>query len=166
MGPLEGDGFCPHEWVTACRKVARHLEGWYRWAYVQGSNRDADIEKRLMDAAGWGGAGRKEGWDVWSEQRGSLPSVWKTGSRGNLPYDSGNWHGPCDNLERWGGQGDGEEAEEGPMADSFGVWQKPTKFCKAIIFQLKNKKRTHQKKKNQNFFSFFFLFNLAYLFPL
>ena len=52
------------------------------------------------------------------------------------------------------------------MADSFGVWQKPTKFCKAIIFQLKNKKRTDQKKKNQNFFSFFFLFNLAYLFPL
>ena len=25
MGPLGGDGFCPHEWVTACRKVARRM---------------------------------------------------------------------------------------------------------------------------------------------
>ena len=26
-----------------------NLEGWYRWTYLQGSNGDADIEKRLED---------------------------------------------------------------------------------------------------------------------
>ena len=51
-----------------------------------------------------------------------------------------------------------EEAEEGPMADSFGVWQKPTKFCKAIIFQLKNKLKKNRPKKTQNLFSFFLSF--------
>ena len=48
------------------------------------------------------------------------------------------------------------------MADSFGVWQKPTKFCKAIIFQLKNKKRTDQKKKKTKTF-FHFSFFLTWL---
>jgi len=35
------------------------------------------------------------------------------------------------------------------------VWQKPTKFCKAIIFQLKNKlNKKNRPRKNQAFFSF------------
>jgi len=33
------------------------------------------------------------------------------------------------------------------------VWQKPTKFCKAIIFQLKNKlNKKNRPRKNQAFF--------------
>ena len=55
--------------------------------------------------------------------------------------------GLCINLEGWEGEGDGREVPEGgeiciPIADSWihvDVWQKPTKFCKAVIFQLKNK---------------------------
>ena len=31
------------------------LEKWCRWTYLQGSNGDADIEKRLMDTLGGGG---------------------------------------------------------------------------------------------------------------
>ena len=53
----------------------------------------------------------------------------------------------CSKLEGWCEEGDGREVPEGgeiciPMADSWihvDVWQKPTKFCKAVIFQLKNK---------------------------
>ena len=51
-------------------------------------------------------------------------NVWKTSSQRELAV----WlrklkQGPCDNLEGWGGEGDGKEAEEGgdvciPMADS------------------------------------------------
>ena len=52
-----------------------------------------------------------------------------------------------DDPEGWCQEGDGREVPEGgeiciPMADSWihvDVWQKPTKFCKAVIFQLKNK---------------------------
>ena len=46
-----------------------------------------------------------------------------------------------DNLEGFeDGEGDGREVPEGggicvPVADSWGVWQKPAQYCKAIIFQ-------------------------------
>ena len=51
--------------------------------------------------------------------------------------------GLCDNQQGWDGERDGREAWKGgamgvPMADSGDVWQKTTKFCKAIILQLKN----------------------------
>ena len=53
----------------------------------------------------------------------------------------------CINLERWGGEGDGEEVQEGGdvylWLIHIEVWPKTTKFCKAIILQLK-------KKKNQS----------------
>ena len=52
--------------------------------------------------------------------------------------------GLCDSLEGRDGEEDGREAQEGGdicilwliLVD---VWQKTTKFCKAIILQLKNK---------------------------
>ena len=48
--------------------------------------------------------------------------------------------GLCINLEGWDGEGDGREVQKGgdiciPMGDSCEVWQKTTKFCKAIILQ-------------------------------
>ena len=36
----------------------RNLEKWYRWTYLQGSNRGADLEDRCVDTV----EGR-EGWD-------------------------------------------------------------------------------------------------------
>ena len=51
--------------------------------------------------------------------------------------------GLCNNLNRWDGEGDGRELQEGGdiylWLSHADVWQKPTKFCKAIIVQLKNK---------------------------
>ena len=48
----------------------------------------------------------------------------------------------CNNLEVWDGVGGRRQVQEGgniriPMADS--CWQKPTKYCKAITLQFKNK---------------------------
>ena len=48
--------------------------------------------------------------------------------------------GLCDSLEECDGEGGGMEVQEGgdiciPMADYVEVWQKTTKFCKAIILQ-------------------------------
>ena len=34
-----------------------NLEEWYRWAYLQGKNRDTDLEKSLVDTAGKGEGG-------------------------------------------------------------------------------------------------------------
>ena len=47
-------------------------------------------------------------------------------------------------LEGWGGEGDGREGQKGGIyvylwLIHIEVWQKTTKFCKAVIFQLKNK---------------------------
>ena len=62
-------------------------------------------------------------------------------------------------LEGWDGEGDGREVQKGgdiwiPMAE---VWQKTTKFCKAIILQLKNTLKNFKgigkakrKKKSSN----------------
>ena len=43
-------------------------------------------------------------------------------------------------LEEWDGEEDGREFQKGediciPMVDYVEVWQKTTKFCKAIILQ-------------------------------
>ena len=40
------------------------LEKWYRWAYLQNSNRDTDIENIHMDAKGERGVNREIGIDM------------------------------------------------------------------------------------------------------
>ena len=60
--------------------------------------------------------------------------------------------GLCINLAGWEGERDGREVQKGEdicisMADFLRFDRKTTKFCKATILQLKNKKR------KQNFFS-------------
>ena len=39
------------------QKEIWHLERWSWWTYLQGSNRDADTENRLMDTMGEGEGG-------------------------------------------------------------------------------------------------------------
>ena len=52
-----------------------------------------------------------------------------------------------DNLEGWDGVGGRREVQEGGTCVYLcpihaDVWQKPTQYCKAIIFQLKIKRRS------------------------
>ena len=86
-------------------------------------------------------------------------------ANGNLLYVSGNPNqGLCINLEEWDREGDGRELQrEGDVCihPSIHVWlihvevlQKTTKFCKAIILQLKTnkfKKCLTDKKKPKAF---------------
>ena len=78
-----------------------------------------------MDTAGWGRGGKEGEGEMYGESNEeTYINVWKTSSQWELAV----WlrklkQGPCDNLEGWGGEGDGKEAEEGgdvciPMADS------------------------------------------------
>ena len=73
----------------------------------------------------------------------TLPYVeWMTSA--SLMHKAGH-PGPvlCDNLEGWGGEGDGRWVQDGgthvylwPI--HVDVWQKPSQYCKVIIFQLNN----------------------------
>ena len=118
-----------------------NLERWYWWIYWQGGNGDRDIENRLTDT----GQGKERvrcmervTWKLTS------PYVKETANE-NLLYDSGNLNRDSVSTQR---RGMGRE-----MGGSFktevtyvyqrlihvDILQKTTKFCKAIILQLKKK---------------------------
>ena len=63
-----------------------HKERWYWWTYLQGSSRDTDIEKRLVDTV-WEGMGAMN-WDS-SMKTYTLPYV-KYIVSGNLLFDRGS----------------------------------------------------------------------------
>ena len=73
-----------------------------------------------------------------------LPYV-KEIAGGSLLYDSGSSNPMlCDDLEGWGEEGcevGGRFEREGAYSCLWlihvDIWQKPTQYCKAIIFQLK-----------------------------
>ena len=108
-----------------------NLERWYWSSYLQGSKRDADIKNRLLVTVGEGES--EMTWES-SIETYTLSYVKYTAS-GNLLYDAGN---PklCDNLEGWDGEGGLRISLWLIYAD---VWQKPSQYCKIIIFQLKKK---------------------------
>ena len=65
---------------------------------------------------------------------------------GNLLYEHRELNpGLSDYLEGWKGMADVREIQEGgvvriPIVDSCYVWQRPTQYCKVIIFQLETNK--------------------------
>ena len=61
----------------------------------------------------------------------------------------------CDNLEGWDGVGGGREVQEGGgiqilTADSCWLGQKPIRYCKAVILQLKINKFKLKKRGDKN----------------
>ena len=62
----------------------------------------------------------------------------------------GTQTGALRQAEGWDGAGDGRQVREGTWVNLWLIlvdeWQKTTKFCKAIIFQLKILKHTHTQK--------------------
>ena len=85
------------------------IERWYWWTYLQGSNGDTDIDKRLADSSGDG-----EG----EMNRVSSINIYITWCKiriasGNLLYDAESSNLLlCDNLEVWDGVGEGREVQK------------------------------------------------------
>ena len=135
-----------------------NLERWYWWAYVQGRNRDTDIENRLVDTV-WG----REGSTSWerSMETDTLLHM-KQIARGALLYNTGSstW---CSVTTSRSGMGLGGRIErEGTSVYLWlihiHVWQGPTQHCKAIILQLKI-----IFFKKMHFFSHFMSLNSGYI---
>ena len=113
-----------------------NLERWYWWIYLQGSSGEKDIENRPMDTAR-----RQERVRCKESNMEIYITICKTASQ----WEFAVWlrelkQGFCDNLEGWGGEGDGREVWEGgdmgvPKVDSY--WCLTTKFCKAVILRLR-----------------------------
>ena len=100
---------------------------------------ETDIENRPMDM---GGGEEGEG-EMYGE---SSMETYNTICKIESQWEFAVWlgelkQGLCDNLEGWDGEGDSGGRRCGYTYDWFLLmfWQKTTKFCKAIIFQLKNK---------------------------
>jgi len=118
--------------ISYSNSYIRNLEKWYWRIYLQGKNRETDIENRLMDM----GRGQERvrcmervTWKL------TLPYVKQIVS-GNLLYSSGNKQGLCINL---GGRFKREGIYVYLWLIHVEVWQKTKKFYKAIILQfLKN----------------------------
>ena len=129
-----------------------NLKRWYWLICFQGSNGETDIENITMGKRG----GEEGEGKMYGE---SNMEIYNATYKIDSKWEFAVWmrerkQGLCDNLEGWDGEGDGRKVWEGwdmgvPMADSVDGWQKPTKYCKAIILQLKNKKIKILKVDNQ-----------------
>ena len=114
-----------------------NLENWYWWPYLQGRNRDADTEDRLVDTAGAGEGGMN--WESSTEIY-ALPYVKEKGD-GKLPHNTqGAQPATLWQLEGWDTVGGERKVHrEGtyinPWLIHVDAWQKPT-HCKAFILQL------------------------------
>ena len=123
-------------WISYSDSYIQNIEKWYWRIYLQGSSGETDIENRLMDL----GIGKERvicmervTWKL------TLPYA-KWIANGNLVYGSGKSNRDSINLEGWDREGDGKEFQKQGMyvylwLIHFEVWQKTTKFCKAIILQ-------------------------------
>ena len=82
--------------IWATKRLCLDLETWSWWICLQGSNGDADVESRLVGAAGEGGGGAH-----WENSLETCQSA-----RHNLLCDAGDSDPvPCDNLKGWDGVG-------------------------------------------------------------
>jgi len=97
------------KWISHINTYIWNLERWYWWTYLQGRNRDADVENGLVDSEGEG-----EGWMNWesSVESYTLPCV-KWIANGRLLYITESSTLFCDNLEEWDGIGGRRELLQG-----------------------------------------------------
>ena len=117
-----------------------NLEKWYWWTYLQGRNRVANIENRLVDAVGEGedGMNWETGIDLYTH------CVWNC-----CIYSLGD-SVLCAVMTQRGGMGEIGGTLKGEGTDAYlqlinaVMQQKPTQHCKTIVLQWKNNK---MKKK-------------------
>jgi len=134
------------EWSKAEREISysntyiQNLEKWYWRIYLQGSNGERDIENRRGHGER-GGEGEMYG----KSNTETYIIICKIDSQ----WEFAVWlrklkEGLYINLEGWDGEGDGGRFKRDGIyiylwLIHIEVWKKTTKFCKAIILQLKNK---------------------------
>ena len=112
-----------------------NLERWYWLNYFQGSSREADREQIC------GHSGReREGGMNWERSIETYTPPHKIDSQWEFAlWCRGLNPALYDNLEGWDGVGGGRR--EGTYVYLWlihvDIWQKPTQYCKAIIFPLK-----------------------------
>ena len=125
-----------------------NLEKWYQWTYLQGRNRDADRDNRLVGTAeeGEGGGNGQSGTETCRHR------MWNRRPMGSRRITQGAQQGAL--WQPAGGGGGGGRRGWGGRLRRVGmrvclwlihvvVWQKPTQYCKAIILQLKINLKTH-----------------------
>ena len=131
-----------HHILTHTHIYMWNLKRRHWWISFQGSNGETDVENRPMDKAG-GEEGEGERYGESNIQ------IYNTMCKTDSQWEFAIWlreliQGLCDNLEGWDGEGmRGGFRREGAWIYLWlilvDVWQKTTKFCKAIILQLKKK---------------------------
>ena len=121
----------------------------YWWIYLQGNNGETDIKSRPIDK----GKGRRERIRCMARVtwKFTIPYL-KEIANGNLLYDSGNskLYDKKGGIEREMGRRSRREGTFVYLWLILHVWQKTTKFCKAIILQLKNKEAKKRNKKSES----------------
>ena len=91
---VDGSRVCHTEWnkserekqISYVNTYMWNLEKWYRWTYLQGRNRDADVENGRVDTEGEGKSGMN--WEIRIDIY-TLPCVKEIAS-GNLLYSPGS----------------------------------------------------------------------------
>ena len=115
-----------------CNTYVWNLEKWYWRIYLQGSNGETDIENRPKDMVG----GKEGEGEMYGE---SNMKIYNTMCKIDSQWEFAIWlrelkQGLCINLE---GEMGGRFKREGIYVYLWlihvEVWQKTTKFCKAII---------------------------------
>ena len=68
-----------------------NLEKWYQWTYLQGRNKDADVENKLVNTEGEGESGREQHWHIYTATCETESRSFPGGSAGkNLLADAGD----------------------------------------------------------------------------
>ena len=123
-------------YINAC---VWNLEKWYWWTYLQGSNGDTDIQNRLVDTVGEG-----EGGMNWEQYGNIYITICKTASQWKFAVWRRELKSGALWQHRglgWDGRWDGDSRGRGTYVYLWlihvDIRQKPTQYCKAIIFQLK-----------------------------
>ena len=123
--------------VLCINAYIRNLEKWYWLTYLQGMNREADIENILVDTAGEGEGGTS--WES-SIETYTLPDVKQTAS-GKFLYNTGCQPGALWQPRWWDSMGVVKEVQEGGNIYTYG-W---------FMLLYERKKQSIEKQLSSNY---------------
>ena len=125
-------------WISHSDTYIWSLKRWHWWIYFQSCSRGTDIENRPTDMVGW-----EEGEGEMCEE--SNIAICNTICKRDNQWEFALWlrqlkQGLCDRLKcALGGRSRREETWVYLWLALVDIWQKTTKFCKAVILQFLKK---------------------------